>query len=232
MAVSREDAERLALAQTGIRLLVEGELADFFGALDLSAPERARDALLEFTPVLVEEYGEMAAAVAADWYDDVRATERIPGSFRAEMVVPDEAIAIEKTVRRAAGALFTDTPADTLTGISSKAGKYTLSASRNTVMRSSFEDPYGRGYQRVARGATCRFCLMLVGRGAVYSRDTAFFAAHGHCDCAAVPSWDPTAPEVEADLYVASRRTTFMSPAQKAQHNALIRRAMDEYVPE
>ena len=230
--VSRADAERLGLAQTGIRALVERDLAAFFGSLDLERPERARDLLLEYVPVLVQQYGESAAVLAADWYDEVRAADGVKGRYRAEPVTVDEAVAIERTVRRAAGGLWTDSPLDTLTGIQSKAGKYTLSSSRTTVMRASFADPYAYGWKRVTQGATCRFCRMLAGRGAVYSEETAHFAAHGHCDCAAVPNFDPDAQPIEVDLYEASRRTTFMSPEQKARHNALIRRAMDEYVPE
>jgi hypothetical protein len=71
---------------------------------------------------------------------------------------------------------------------------------------------------------------MLHGRGAVYRESTAHFAAHKSCDCAAVPSWDPDAPEVDVRLYEASKRTTGMSEAEKARHNALIQRAIDEYV--
>jgi len=227
--VSRADAERLGLAQNGIRVLVERDLTSFFGSLNLEQPKRARDLLLEFVPLLVRQYGEAAAAIAADWYDDVRAAEGVRGVFRAEPVTVDEAVAIERTVRRTAGALWSDTPEEALVGILSKAGKYTLSSSRTTVMRASFADPGAYGWRRVTQGVTCRFCHMLAGRGAVYREETAHFAAHGHCDCAAVPSFDPSAPPVDVRLYEASKRTTHMSPAQKAEHNALIRRAIEQY---
>jgi len=50
---------------------------------------------------------------------------------------------------------------------------------------------------------------MLAGRGGVYRRETVHFAAHGNdCRCAAVPSWDPDAPEVDVRAYVASERMT------------------------
>lgn len=227
--VSADDARRIGLAQNGIRVLVERDLAAFFGSLDLERPERARDLLLEYVPVLVRQYGESAAILAADWYDEVRATSGVQGRYRAEPVTVDEAVAIERTVRRAAGALWTDAPADALTGIQSKAGKYTLASSRGTIMRASYADPRAYGWRRVTQGKTCQFCQMLAGRGAVYSEETVYFAAHGHCDCAAVPNFDPSAPPVEVDLYEASRRTTFMSPEQRARHNALIQRAIDEY---
>lgn len=70
---------------------------------------------------------------------------------------------------------------------------------------------------------------MLAGRGAVYKEATVHFASHGDCNCAAVPSWDQNAPEVDVSLYKASQRTSTMTPAQRESHNALIQRAIDQY---
>jgi hypothetical protein len=227
--VSRSDAERLRRAQAGIRGLVERDLRAFFGSLDLSRPEVSRDALLEFVPVLVASYGESAAAVAADWYDEVRAAERVRGRFRARMTVPDEREAVEGTVRRAAGALFTDAPSDALVALSGPAGKYVVNASRATVRRSTFADPQAAGWQRVTRAGSCGFCQMLAGRGGVYKRETVRFAAHGDCGCTAVPSWDQDAPEVDVAVYEASERTTHMSDKQREEHNARARSWMADH---
>ncbi|MBK0296290.1 hypothetical protein IAE22_29520, partial [Bacillus sp. S34] len=41
-------------------------------SLDLTRPESARDELIEFVPQLVREYGDVAATVAAEWYEQVR----------------------------------------------------------------------------------------------------------------------------------------------------------------
>lgn len=232
--VSRASADRLRRAQAGIRSLVERDLNSFWGSLNLNRPEAARDALLEFMPVLVQSYGESAAAMAADWYDETRAAERVAGRYRAAMVVPDETAAIEATTRRAAGALWTDAPNDALWMIAGRAGKYALAGARETVSHSTFRDPAASGWQRITSPGACNFCTMLAGRGAVYKKETVNFAAHGgakggECNCAAVPSWDRNAPEVDVRLYEASRRTTHMTPEQKANHNALIQRAIEEY---
>jgi hypothetical protein len=51
------------------------------------------------------------------------------------------------------------------------------------------EDPVNGRWARVARGGvTCAFCLLLVSRGPVYTRDTAVFQSHPKCDCIAVPA--------------------------------------------
>ncbi|UNX54090.1 hypothetical protein MF406_14230 [Georgenia sp. TF02-10] len=225
--VSPADAERLRLAQVGIRTLVERDLAAFFASLDLGRPEAARDALLEFVPYLVSTYGESAAAVAADWYDEQRAVERVPGRYRAVMQDSPYTDAVEGTVRRAAGALWTPTPGDALLTLSSKAGKYALAAGRQTIVTSTDRDPRASGWQRVTRGGACRFCRLLAGRGAVYKQSTVHFASHGSCNCAAAPSWDPDAPEVDVGAYEASKRTSRMGPEQRARHNATIRVYLD-----
>lgn len=227
--VTATDAAELRSSLVGIRALVERDLAAAFADLNLSRPERARDELLRFVPVLVSYYGEQAAAFAADWYDDIRLTEAVPGSYRAVERLSPYATAVEPMTRRAVGDLFTDDPLGTLLTLQASAPKYALAAGRETVQFNTREDPRAAGWQRVVRASACGFCRMLAGRGAVYKEGTVHFAAHSDCNCAAVPSWDQGAPEVPAVLYEASKRTTGMTPAQKAQHNAAIQRAIQQY---
>jgi hypothetical protein len=61
---------------------------------------------------------------------------------------------------------------------------------------------------------------MLAGRGAVYRRDTADFAAHDHCRCGAAPSWDPSAPEVSVQQYEATERKANARPAPSTDIDA------------
>src|SRR5690606_39520980 len=65
----------LADAQGGMRTLVDKDLEEFFASLDLSKPEFARDAMLEQVPVIIGSYSAMSAAVAADYYDELRSEE-------------------------------------------------------------------------------------------------------------------------------------------------------------
>lgn len=229
--VSAAQAEALRQAQEGVRSLVVRDLNAFWVSLDLYKPEAARDALLEFTRVLVAAYGESAASVAADWYDEVRAAGRVPGRFRAQMVVPDESVAMAETVHRVAGGLFTDDPSGVLLGLVAAAPKYVLAAARQTIVWSTVRDPRASGWERVVRPDACRFCRMLRGRGAVYKESTVDFAAHKSCNCAAAPSWDLDAPEVDVRLYEASMRTSRMSPAQRESHTEAVREALDRLVP-
>src|SRR5699024_1854091 len=241
--VSQADIDRLRQGQAGIRALVERDLRAYLSTLDMSNVQIVRSRLLKFVPDLVETYGESAAAMAQDWYENVRDDLGLPRHFRA--VVPGKGFwaeareATEGTVRRVAGMAEDGAQSQMATALSSKAGKYAVNASRETIVRSSNEDPRASGWRRVTRGETCRFCRMLAGRGAVCKDDTVRFAAHGGCNCAAVPSWDKNAPEVDVDLYKASARMDGIRQSaaagdeyairELARYRALIDRAINEY---
>ena len=240
--MSLAQAEELRLGQAEIRKLVEArmnEIVEYLAGRPNLTTEQFRNSLLSQSKLVVSQYGDVAASMAAEWFDDVRAAEGVAGSFRAApFASPYDESAVDGMVRRAVGPMFADVPdvSTVMRTVAQNTGKYVLGASRETIRRNSFIDPNGHGFLRVARGETCDFCLMLVGRGAVYKKESAFFASHGDCNCAAVPSWDADAPEVDVRLYQASQRTTGMKPVQREKHNALIqsyiadnRQAFDEF---
>lgn len=228
--ISPADLAVLQAEQEAIRQLVLRDLENFWSYVDLSKPERARNALLQYVPLLVRQHGESASAIAAEWYDEVRAAQGVAGAFRALMVESPYLDAVDGAVRRAAASLFVEGHADdALTSLSAAIPKYTLAAGRRTISYSTEQDPRAQGWQRVVRAGACGFCRMLAGRGAVYKQSTVHFASHGSCNCAAAPSWDPSAPEVDVVVYQASTRTTGMSPRERNAHNALIRRAIRQY---
>lgn len=228
--VGQAEVTQLRQAQAGILALLSESLTAFFASLDLEKPDVARDALLEYLPLLVAQYGDAGAAAAADWYDDVRAVERVPGRYRAEVAEPVPADVVEASVRFSAGHLYTATPALALPSLLDSSSKRVLVPARFTVMRATERDPRAVGWQRVTRSGGCKFCRFLAQRGAVYRERVADFASHGHCNCATVPSWDEDAPEVDVRAYVASRKTSAMSPADRAEHTAKLRDAVDAFV--
>ena|SRR5665647_512875 len=221
--VSRDEAEAYRQAQIGVRALVERDLAKFWSYLDLSNPARVASAVDSYVPLLVRRFGSDAGEFAAEWYDEMRASAGAGGSFRAVAVASPYEDAVEPMIWRAVGSLYAGNPAGTLDTLTSSVGKYVLAASRATIARNTDRDPRASGWQRVTRAGACEFCRMLAGRGGVYRRETVHFAAHGKDNCAAVPSWDESAPEVDVHIYEASQRTTRMTPEQRERHNATIR---------
>lgn len=91
--------------------------------------------------------------------------------------------------------------------------RHTEQAGREGMIASvQAADPVNGRWARVARGGTtCAFCLLLVSRGPVYTRDTAVFESHPKCDCYAVPvigrNWHGREQYLAAqDLYASSTK--------------------------
>jgi hypothetical protein len=199
----------------GIASLVEQDLTDFLGALNFERPDAVQLALFDFVPVLVAEYGDMAASVAADWFDEMRSAEGVPGSFRAPLapLVPDEQVnARLGFATRASGPLWLGDSATLTAFIGMMANEYALQPGRDTVIQAAHKDK--AAYARVPEPGACKFCLMLASRGFVYSKSTVGESKkfHGKCRCNAMPVWDETRARVEYgydpdalyDLYRAS----------------------------
>jgi|SRR5690606_486204 len=188
---SRADLGRLSTAQRELVRMAQNELSGFFATVDLTRPERVRDALVEIVPLLTREYGELAATVAAEWFEQVH-----PGAFLAQTAANTfPAAGVVENVRYHAGALFTDDPYRTLAGLSGALQRFILYSGRETVARNVARDRTKPRFGRVPTGAkTCAWCSMLASRGFVYlSRETAGLVAedyHDDCDCQIVPEWE------------------------------------------
>lgn len=183
---------------------------------------------MAFMPRLTTTYGEVSAVIAADWYDEVRASDSIAGRFAARPASPFPAEYVRDRTRFGVRHLWTERPEQTLSFLLGAANEYGLQPGRDTIASSSLADPKGSGWHRETRGDACKFCRMLAGRGGVYRESTASFAAHGHCNCVAVPSWDAAATEVPVSAYVASERTSRMSDEQRERHTARVRAYLSE----
>lgn len=67
--------------------------------------------------------------------------------------------------------------------------RHALAGGRETILHSVRSDTRARGWQRVTSAKPCEFCAMLAGRGTVYTEESADFAAHDGCSCAAEPAY-------------------------------------------
>ena len=187
-------------ANDGIADLVERDLLAFLGLLDFTKPDAVQRALFDFIPGLVAEYGDVAATVAADWYEELRVAEGVPGSFRASLapLVPDEQVnARLGFATRPDGPLWLGDSATLSAFIGMMANEYALQPGRDTVMQAAHKD--NAAYARIPEPGACRFCLTLASRGFVYSKDTAGDSKkfHGKCRCNIMPVWDETRARVE-----------------------------------
>lgn len=186
--------EQNRAATAALSKLVQDDLTGFFGALDLSKPEIARDALIEFMPLLVSEYGSVTETLALDYYDDMRAAQGAAGTFRASAGAGGIPVgAVESKVRYLAGNLWTAAPESMLGGLLLAADKYVKQPGRDAIADNAKRE--GVGYARVPQGrTTCSFCLMLASRDAIYASKRSAGdlgrgkgdAFHGFCDCSVI----------------------------------------------
>lgn len=148
----------------------------------------ARIALQDVLPALLQTYGQAAAAVAADWYDEARDAAEVGGAFRAiPASIDDQATDALALWATQTGSDLASIQALVEGGLSRRVATW----SRDTVMGSALADPRAEGWQRSGNGS-CAFCRMLIGRGTVYSESSADFASHDHCNCVAVPAFEGT----------------------------------------
>jgi hypothetical protein len=214
---TRDDVNTLRDAGRGVVALARNDLQAFWNSLNLSRPEAVRDELIEFVPQLVREYGDVAATVAAEWYEQVRFP--VAGAYNATTVNATNAAQVEGGVRATAGKLFTDSPEAMLALVSGGVQRYVMASQRGTIARNVAQDPSKPRFARVPTGRkTCAWCTMLASRGFVYlNRQTAGVSDHYHgdCDCQAVAEWEADRhyitgydPDQMYDQYLEARAAT------------------------
>lgn len=218
---TRADVDRLLSANQRLVEMAKRDLTELFASFDLSRPELVRDALLEVTPMLVREYGDIATAVTAEWYEEVRAASvagRAP--YVARTVAGVAADEVEGIVRWSAKELFGDEPDKVLVLLFGSMQRFIMYSSRETVARNVHYDPLNPRYARVPTGAkTCAFCTLLASRGFVYYTEKAAGDSghryHNDCDCQVIPEWDSDGAHIEGydpdamyEQYLAARRAS------------------------
>lgn len=143
-----------------------------------------------------------AAAMASGQLDASIVSAAREGYFTALTYYPPDK-ASEVSLVRTAGVL----------------GRLVLNGGRDTVTESLKADPKGRGWRRVIAPSACDFCVLLSGRGSVYSAETARFSAHWHCACSAMPVYSDT--PIPVVPYEPSKKRR--SAETRAKDNARVR---------
>lgn len=183
MATAAQVAEfRIGLQQ--VESLVLRDLRQLWAGLDLSRPAVARDGLLEVVPLLVAEYGAVAASLAAEFFEDV-------ATVAALVPVVNRAAEVRGATRWAAGGLWTGQAESSLSLLGGAVVKNTFQYARDTVHESTRRTG-GLRYARVPRGGdTCKFCITMASRGGVYASKRSAGGEgneyHDHCYCVPTP---------------------------------------------
>lgn len=178
-------------AQNGVSVLAQAELATFWASLDTSNAAATSAALKIFMPELLHHYGDMGAAVAADFYNTLRADSKARKVYRAvlstELPVEQIQVSTNAVLKPLWGIADPKQALSNLNGVTDRLVK---APARDTIAFNVSRDPAKPKFSRVTSGSSCPFCVMLAGRGAVYGNEKSAGAAyHDHCNCVAVPEW-------------------------------------------
>ena len=220
---TRADVERLSSANRSIVKMARADLTALFAGMDLSRPELVRDALVDAVPALVREYGNLASAVAADWYEELRVAAGAKGVHREQLSPGADPEAVAGSVRAGSGGLFTGDTASSLAFIEGALQRHISYSTRDTIRRNVAGDPSRPRYARVPAGAkTCAFCDLLASRGFVYvTKKSAGEGSsgigddwHDDCDCQIVVEFDADRQYIDGydpDAMYARYREAYLS---------------------
>lgn len=158
-----------------------------------------RYALEDFLPDLVQDYGQTGAVLAAEFYEDIREASGVPGRFTALSSAPPAPEAIAASSRFAIGPLFQGekaSPGDAWTLLEGVTQRHIMQAGRDTVFKNAGKDKTKPRFARVPSGKdTCKFCLVLASRGAIYTSERDAGKGnkyHDNCRCTPTLAWKPS----------------------------------------
>lgn len=209
-------------ALNGLTDAMRREFTRIWARLNLNNPDVVRDPLAAVLAGIAEKYGTAAATLAADFYDDIReGVVKTGPRFTPTLAEVPKIERFESLAGWGIGPLFgaNPEPETALHKITGGLQLVVANAYRETIAESSVADPAARGWQRVADGKACPFCLMLESRGSVYSEAGADFASHDHCGCSAEPAFE--GEPIPVQPYTPSLRN--VSDADRARVRAWIK---------
>lgn len=176
--------------------------------------ELARQMLNDVLPTLVQTYGSASVAIAADWYDEARVAQGVPGRFTAVPAVlrnPNTHILVGWALSEALD------PESALSLVIGGVTKRIANAARDTIQGSAVADPRADGWQRLASPGSCEFCRMIAQRGAVFTEATVKFGAHDNCLCQAAPAFKGRPRPVDQYVPSLKRRSDETREADNAR---------------
>lgn len=195
-SLASKEAEAMALIRTFSKTLDWGKTA--------KARENARDLLSRYIYDVVTSYGDDAAAIAADYFDEL-ALRSSPKMIRAIMAGQLDEGEVARAVDKAVAPAFARDPESGNLGAvdrismartaASLTGGYVRYLANQTMWDNAGR--YGAKYARIPTSAhPCAFCTLLASQGFVYTTEKSAIIAHNmhkyhdNCSCVAISSFD------------------------------------------
>lgn len=208
MVASEQARIEYTLALDNLRQLAQRDLIHWWKQADGMSFADARAMMVEPFQAIVQAYGEQAAYAAADYLF----LERSLDDELAGLPFPDLADPVSYEQAKSSYYWATDVLREAEDGdlaarmhalrrLGGVTNRLILQPSRDTVAGASLSA--GTGYARVVEPGGCAFCMMLAGRGAVYSKNTvgAVNKFHDNCRCIGIEvKSDKDLPQLNKDL--------------------------------
>lgn len=191
--IPRAALDYLTKEINGISADAKSKVLRVLKELDWNDVSACRDAVVDVVNAVLDNYGLAAGQAAADFFDvsrEIAVGEKLGATVTADRDPAATEGAIRAFVDKVNGGDYDAFDRLVLSRIDYEIKR----AAGTTMMENAARDPLEPRFARVPSGGeTCKFCLMLAGRGFVYhSKKTAgeFGHYHDNCDCRIVASWD------------------------------------------
>lgn len=197
MTTARQLTQTHRAQQLLLRRATLAQMAKLWPALDWARLDASYPAFAVQVGALVQANRFTSAGLSAQYLRAFRRASGIPGELKVIMSEPliveqfttslrvSSVVAAKGAAGR--GVLAELAMSDAFTLASGEMSRLVLDAGRETVRATSIADPRCEGWERIVSRGACDFCIMVSGRGAVFSKDTADFQSHGSCGCTAAP---------------------------------------------
>lgn len=197
--------------RTQLTVVTTAAVADLTATVSQVALEQQINAALEALGLIVPSYYDAAGSLAVAWYDEIRDESRPATSYSPTIIGDPTTDWIEREAEKFRKQLDLDLEAEVarmLAEVGALVEKEVARGFRDTVQGNTRTDKDAVGWSRVTRPGACKLCLMAAERGAVYRKETAFFAAHTNCHCAARPAFrgGEHGPEASVEQYLAAKK--------------------------
>lgn len=191
--IPRAALDYLTKEINGISADAKAKVMRVLEKLDWNDVPACRDAVVSAVNAVLDAYSLAAGQASADFFDASR--EIAVGSrLGAAVATGRDPDATEGAIRAFVDKVLKGDIDSFNSAVLSRVGYELKRSAGQTMMENAARDPLKPRFARVPSGVeTCKFCLMLAGRGFVYhSKKTAgeFGHYHDNCDCRIVASWD------------------------------------------
>lgn len=186
--ISRDDFERYDRALVTNSNLAVKAVGGLLERLDGNSSSDIAKALSEVYPSIVNTYGERAAAVALEFYEEQRSLAGVSIDYEAEIPNLDRYLyKLQGDVKRS-----TQKNADLESIIAELQGytsRRTYEYADETITYNSKRDNAHPRWALVPHADACAWCVFLASQGFVY-RTKNTVARHNHCRCTPTPDFD------------------------------------------